>query len=93
MRPTPRGLAILAACGLGDRLEAVPDRDLLERLRAADVAMVGDDPKADVAAARRAGLRGILTLTGKTTEEEAKAGGARADAVARSLAEVVAALP
>jgi HAD superfamily hydrolase (TIGR01450 family) len=38
------------------------------RLRAADVAMIGDDLDADVAGARRAGLRGILVLTGKTTQ-------------------------
>jgi len=63
------------------------------RLRAGDVAMVGDDLRADVAAARRAGLRGILTLTGKTSEREAKASGVRADAIADSLAEIVAALP
>jgi HAD superfamily hydrolase (TIGR01450 family) len=62
------------------------------RLRTGDVAMVGDDPRADVAAARRAGLRGILALTGKTSAEDAAAGGAAADAVARSLAEIVAAL-
>ena len=37
------------------------------RLRAADVAMVGDDLDSDVAGARRAGLRGILVLTGKTS--------------------------
>jgi len=63
------------------------------RLRTSEVAMVGDDPSADVAAARRAGLRGILTLTGKTTLAEAKASRLRADAVAASLAEIVAALP
>jgi HAD superfamily hydrolase (TIGR01450 family) len=62
------------------------------RLRTGDVAMVGDDPRADVAAARRAGLRGILTLTGKTSAAEAAASGVAADAVARSLAEIVAAL-
>jgi HAD superfamily hydrolase (TIGR01450 family) len=61
------------------------------RLRTADVAMVGDDPRADVAAARRAGLRGILTLTGKTSADEAAASRVRADAVAGSLGEVVAA--
>jgi HAD superfamily hydrolase (TIGR01450 family) len=61
------------------------------RLRTTDVAMVGDDPKADVAAARRVGLRGILVLSGKVTGEEAAAG-VRADAVAGDLAEVVAAL-
>ena len=62
------------------------------RLRTADVAMVGDDPRADIAAAKRAGLRGILTLTGKTTAQEAAASGVRLDAIAVSLAEIVAAL-
>ena len=62
------------------------------RLRAADVAMVGDDPRADIAAARRVGLRGILVLTGKVTAEEATSSGVRIDAIAPSLAEVVAAL-
>jgi HAD superfamily hydrolase (TIGR01450 family) len=61
------------------------------RLRSADVAMVGDDPKADVAAARRVGLRGILVLSGKVNAHDA-ASGVRADAVAQDLAEVVAAL-
>lgn len=62
------------------------------RLRAVDVAMVGDDPRADVAAARRVGLRGILVLTGKVDREEANASGVRPDAVAQSLSSVVAAL-
>jgi HAD superfamily hydrolase (TIGR01450 family) len=67
------------------------------RLPAHDVAMVGDDPDADVAAAKSVGLRGILVLTGKTTAAEAEAAlrrGARRrpDAVAASLAEVVAAI-
>jgi HAD superfamily hydrolase (TIGR01450 family) len=62
------------------------------RLRTADVAMVGDDPKADVAAARRVGLRGFLVLTGKVTAEDAAASGVRADAIAQDLATLVAAL-
>ena len=62
-------------------------------LRNHEVAMVGDDPRADVAAARRAGLRGILVLTGKTDAEGARAAGRFGrDAVAESLAEVVTAL-
>ena len=61
------------------------------RLRTREVAMVGDDPKADVAAARRVGLRGILVLSGKVQSEDA-ALSVRADAVARDLAEVVSAL-
>jgi HAD superfamily hydrolase (TIGR01450 family) len=65
------------------------------RLRAAEVAMVGDDPRADVAAGRRAGLRGILVLSGKLDRATALAATAtvRVDAVAANLAEVVAALP
>lgn len=62
------------------------------RLRAADVAMVGDDPRADVAAARRIGLRGILALTGKVTRAEAVASGVAIDAIAPNLAAVVEAL-
>ena len=72
-------------------------QDLGARLPAAAVAMVGDDPDADVRAAQRVGLRGILVLTGKTTREQLDGGllgrGRRAPtAVAASLADVVAAL-
>ena len=75
--------------------------DLGERLPRSAFAMVGDDPKADVAAAQRVGLRGILVLSGKTTRAEADAlsgaarGGRRGrgpDGVAATLTEVVAAL-
>lgn len=59
------------------------------RLRASEVAMVGDDPRADIAAARRVGLRGILVLTGKVTPAEAAASGVHLDGIAGSLAEVV----
>jgi HAD superfamily hydrolase (TIGR01450 family) len=62
-------------------------------LRLEEVAMVGDDPRADVAAAKRVGLRGILVLTGKVDQAAADAARSRPDAVASSLAEVVAALP
>ena len=62
------------------------------RLRTFDVAMVGDDPKADIAAARRVGLRGFLTLTGKVTADEADAGGVAMDGVTASLADLIAAL-
>jgi ribonucleotide monophosphatase NagD (HAD superfamily) len=79
--------------------------DLGRPVRARDVAMVGDDPVQDIAGARRVGLRGILVLTGKTgaaaaaSLEDAAAPGVGArrsraipDAVAPSLADVVAAL-
>ena len=82
--------------------------DIGERLPRRALAMVGDDPQADVAAAQRVGLRGILVLSGKTSQADvATLAGSRAgrgagarggrpvrgpDGVARSLAEVVAAL-
>ena len=61
------------------------------RLRTGDVAMVGDDPKADFGASRRAGLRAFLALTGKVTLEEAIAAGVPETHIARDLAEIVAA--
>lgn len=61
-------------------------------LRLHDVAMVGDDPQADVAAAKRVGLRGILVLSGKVDAAQASSAAAPRDAVATSLHEVVAAL-
>ena len=79
--------------------------DLGGRVAAREVAMVGDDPSQDIVGARRLGMRGVLVLTGKTNAAAAAAlrGGARPgtgarrsraipDAVARSLADVVAAL-
>jgi HAD superfamily hydrolase (TIGR01450 family) len=68
------------------------------RVRRADLAMVGDDVWSDALGARRAGLRGIVVLSGKHRSDDlARAaaqgrGGGRPDAVAASLAEVVAAL-
>ena len=51
--------------------------------RAGSVAMVGDDPDADVRAAQRVGLRGILVLTGKVASRDAARAGRRAEAPAR----------
>jgi ribonucleotide monophosphatase NagD (HAD superfamily) len=63
-------------------------------LRSHEVAMVGDDPRADVAAAQRAGLRGVLVLSGKHDRATALAqiGRGRPDGIAADLAEVVTAL-
>lgn len=66
-------------------------------LSRADIAMVGDDVRSDVRAAQRAGLRGIFVLSGKHGPADvdaaaAERGGRRPDAIAPSLAEVVAAL-
>jgi HAD superfamily hydrolase (TIGR01458 family) len=79
--------------------------DLGGRVAAREVAMVGDDPAQDIVGARRLGMRGILVLSGKTDAATAAALGSAAqprtgtrrsralpDAVAASLAEVVAAL-
>jgi HAD superfamily hydrolase (TIGR01450 family) len=63
------------------------------RLRAADIAMVGDDLRADIAPARRLGLRGFLVLTGKVTEADAAVRGVRADGVAPSLASLIERIP
>jgi HAD superfamily hydrolase (TIGR01450 family) len=67
------------------------------RLPAAAIAMVGDDIRTDVLAARRLGHRGVFVLSGKHGLADAAAAIARSpralpDAVAPSLAEVVAAL-
>ena len=56
--------------------------------------MVGDDVRTDVRAAQRAGLRGILVLSGKHGEADVEAaarerGGRRPDAIAANLAAVV----
>ncbi len=68
----------------------------LRRLPANDIAMVGDDPRSDLAPAHRLGMRTALVLTGKVPPDGVDAALAgvrfRPDAVARSLAEVVAAL-
>lgn len=71
--------------------------DLGRRLPARRVAMVGDDPDADVRAAQRVGLIGVLVLTGKTEARHLDGsslgrGRRRPDAIAASLAEAVAAL-
>lgn len=68
----------------------------LRRLPRSAVAMVGDDPRADLAPAHRLGMRTALVLTGKTAPGDVDAMLRRArlvpDAVAPSIAEVVAAL-
>ena len=62
------------------------------RLRAGEVMMVGDDPRADIAAARRVGLRGVLVLSGKTSAEEALAAGVPPSEISPSLSHLVGAL-
>jgi HAD superfamily hydrolase (TIGR01458 family) len=67
------------------------------RLARGDIAMVGDDVRTDIRASQRAGLRGIFVQTGKhgladVETAAAERGGRRPDAIAASLAEVVAAL-
>ena len=68
------------------------------RLRRNEIAMVGDDIRSDVLAGQRAGLRGVFVLSGKHTLDDLahlRSEGRRTrlpDAVAPSLADVVAAL-
>jgi HAD superfamily hydrolase (TIGR01450 family) len=82
-----------AVAELRAELAARPGGSGGPRLRAADVAMVGDDPRADIAAARRVGLRGFLVLTGKVNAAGASASGVRADGIAPSLAGLIDRLP
>lgn len=68
------------------------------RLRRSEIAMVGDDIRTDVLAGQRVGLRGVFVLTGKHGLDDLPPraahgrGGRAPDAIAPSLAEVVAAL-
>ena len=68
------------------------------RLRAGDLVMVGDDVATDIGGARRVGLRTVFVRSGKHGDAELAAaaskprGAYRPDAVADSIAEVVAAL-
>jgi len=91
-RFTPPTHALLAFRQALAELRAITDGRAESRLRAADVAMVGDDPKADIAAARRLGLRAFLTLTGKVTADEAIAAGVAPETIAKDLRDIVAAL-
>jgi HAD superfamily hydrolase (TIGR01450 family) len=75
---------------------ALSRHDLGRRVPAGAVAMVGDDPDADIRGAQRVGLRGFLVLTGKTAAADLSRirsrHGRPPDAIAASLAELVAAL-
>jgi HAD superfamily hydrolase (TIGR01450 family) len=81
-RAAHRGLAAEIAAAGGSRLAR------------RHVAMVGDHPPQDIAGARRAGLRGILVLSGRTAAGDVAGlrGLAAPAAVAAGLSEVVAAL-
>ena len=63
-----------------------------------DIAMVGDDIRTDIVAARRVGLRGAFVLSGKhgLADVEAAArerGGRRPDAIAATVLDLLEALP
>ena len=79
--------------------QAVRDlrREAGRDLARTEIAMVGDDVRTDVRAAQRAGMRGIFVLSGKHGRDDIEVavrerGGRPPDALAASLAEVVAAL-
>jgi HAD superfamily hydrolase (TIGR01458 family) len=72
-------------------------REVGRGLDRAAIAMVGDDVRTDIRAAQRVGLRAIFVRSGKHGPADVEAaagerGGRRPDAVAASLAEVVAVL-
>jgi HAD superfamily hydrolase (TIGR01450 family) len=79
---------------LGMRSETSPRGSGRRALARREVAMVGDDLSSDIAGAQRAGLLGILVLTGKTKPEDLLAArtGRGPDGVAPSLRDVVDAL-
>lgn len=86
-KPSP-GVFRQAAAGLAADLG-------VRRLPGRAITMVGDDPRADLAPARRLGMRTVMVLTGKTQREEVVAADGRAfvpDAIAPSVVDVVAAL-
>jgi len=76
--------------GLAAEVAAAGGRRLTRR----DVVMVGDHAPQDIAGARRAGLRGILVLSGRTTIGDVAGlrGASVPEAVAGTLGDVVAAL-
>ena len=82
-----------AVAELRAELAARPDGRGGPRLRTAEVAMVGDDPRADIAAARRVGLRGFLVLTGKVNRQEVTSSRVRIDGLAPSLGSLIDQLP
>lgn len=92
-KPSPDFFRV-AARDLSDEIR----RQGAPALRRSEIAMVGDDVWTDALAAQRAGMRGIVVLTGKHGQEELaraaaqRRGGGRPDAVAASLAEVAEAL-
>jgi HAD superfamily hydrolase (TIGR01458 family) len=68
------------------------------RLARADIAMVGDDVRTDIIAGRRVGLRGAFVLSGKHGLDDVEIaarerGGRRPHAIARTLLDLVEALP
>ena len=80
-----------------DRLAAEAAARGEPRLRRGELAMVGDDVGSDIRGGRRAGLRTVFVRSGKHGDAELAAAasgpsGYAPDAVAPSIAEVVAAL-
>ena len=58
-------------------------------LRAGEVVMIGDDSESDVGAAQQVGMRGLLVLSGKTTEAPATDADVRPDTVLGSVADLL----
>jgi ribonucleotide monophosphatase NagD (HAD superfamily) len=58
-------------------------------LQAKEVAMIGDDLESDVGGAQSAGSKGILVLSGKTSERPKANATIQADSVLGSVAEML----
>ena len=58
-------------------------------LQASEVAMIGDDLESDVGGAQHVGLKGILVLSGKTTQPPGPDGSVKPDVVLPSVAELL----
>lgn len=82
-----------AVAELRAELAGRPRGSAESRLRAAQVAMVGDDPKADIAASQRVGLLGFLVLSGKVDAAAMKMSRVRPMGTAEDLLEIIRALP
>jgi HAD superfamily hydrolase (TIGR01458 family) len=87
-------LGLEAAAGVEAVVTGKPSPDFFDQclrilgLEAADCVMVGDDLEADVLAAQRVGLRGILVRTGKFREETLAASDEKPWVVIDSIADL-----
>lgn len=86
--------AVATATGLRPLVIGKPSKRIMKialkamGLGGSEVAMVGDTLKIDIAAARRAGITGVLVLSGSTRMEDLEKSRIKPDAVIPSVAEL-----